>query len=547
MKSSWLDWMRPYHKEHLQGDISAGLIVAVMLIPQGMAYAMLAGMPPVTGLYAAAIPIFIYAMIGSSRQLAVGPVAVVSLLVFAGVSPLAEPGSSEYMTLAVLLMLMVGVIQLLMGVLRLGFITKFFSHAVISGFTSAAAIVIAFSQLKHIVGLPLENSQPAGAAAEAAMQLSSWNWAAVGLAAAGVIVILASKRFIPLIPGPLAAVLLGIGTVIWFNLDAAGVSIIGEVPGGLPAFSLPAVTGDAVMALLPTALTISFIGFMESFAMAKVIAAKEKQYVSADRELSGLGAANIGGSFFGGFPVTGGFSRSAVNYDAGAKTPLASIITAVLLLLTLQFFTGAFYYLPNAILASVIIVAVYKLIDWKEAVSLFKLRKADGAVWMITFGATLLIGVEQGIFIGIGISLLVFIWSSAYPHTAALGWLEESRTYRNVKRYPHAEEREGIFMLRIDAPLYFANAAFVESRIEEGLVARPETTEVILDFSGVNSMDAVAVHELEQWEKMLQDRGITLTIVDIKGPVRDILRKAEWEEDRLQMTLQNRYRTTHIR
>ncbi|NJP38954.1 SulP family inorganic anion transporter [Alkalicoccus luteus] len=546
MKSSWLDWMRPYQKEHLQGDISAGLIVAVMLIPQGMAYAMLAGMPPVTGLYAAAIPILIYAMIGSSRQLAVGPVAVVSLLVFAGVSPLAEPGSGEYVTLAVLLMLMVGVIQLLMGVFRLGFITKFFSHAVISGFTSAAAIVIAFSQLKHVVGIPLESSQPAGAATEAVMQFSSWNWAAVGLSAAGIAMILAAKRFIPMMPGPLAAVLLGIGTVIWFNLDGGGVSIIGEVPGGLPALSLPSVTGEAALALLPTALTISFIGFMESFAMAKVIAAKEKQYVSADRELSGLGAANIGGSFFGGFPVTGGFSRSAVNYDAGAKTPLASVITAVLLLLTLQFFTGAFYYLPNAILASVIIVAVYKLIDWREAIALMKLRRADGAVWLITFAATLLIGVEQGIFIGIGASLAVFIWSSAYPHTAELGWLEESGAYRNVKRYPHAEEAEGIFMLRIDAPLYFANAAFVESKIEEGLKARPQTKQVILDFSGVNSIDAVAVHELESWERMLRDREMELKIVDMKGPVRDILRKAGWQENRLYLTMQDSYQTAHI-
>nr|TXF82516.1 sulfate permease [Alkalicoccus halolimnae] len=536
---AFLEWLFHYKKENLKGDITAGIIVAIMLVPQGMAYAMLAGMPPVNGLYAATIPILLYALLGTSRQLAVGPVAVVSLLVYAGISPLAEPGSDEYITLAVVLMLMVGVIQLLMGALKLGFIVKFFSHAVISAFTSAAAIIIAFSQLKHVLGIPLESEHTLMMIGEAAGKLGEVNSWALLIALGSITLMLIVKRFIPALPGPLAAVLFGIALVYLFQLEGQGVSIIGEVPGGLPSFALPVISVDVLLTLLPTALTITFIGFMESFAMAKVIAVKEDYRLSADRELSGLGLANAGGAFFGGFPVTGGFSRSAVNYDSGAKTPLASIITAVLIMMTLIFFTGAFYYLPNAVLAAIIILAVYKLIDVKEAKSLFKLRPIDGFIWVVTFASTLIIGVEQGIIIGIVFSLLVFIWQSAYPHTAELGYLEDHNIYRNVKRFPEAVTKEGVFVLRIDAPLYFANAGFTEDRLDQAHYEKPKLTHIVLDFSGVNSIDAVALHEVEKWKHDFDTRGIAITIVEMKGPVRDIFRKAGWKEEDLHRTIQD--------
>jgi sulfate permease, SulP family len=532
-----LDWLFNYDKHNLKGDLTAGLIVAIMLVPQGMAYAMLAGMPPVTGLYAAAIPILLYALVGSSRQLAVGPVAVVSLLVYAGISPLAEPGSDEYITLALLLMLMVGVMQLLMGVLKLGFIVKFFSHAVISAFTSAAAIIIAFSQLDHILGFSIESEHLVMTIIEAVSRITEINGWALMIAAASIIIMLAVKKYVPVFPGPLAAVLFGIAVVSWFQLNQEGVSIIGEVPGGLPSFVLPAISLESAAALLPTALTITFIGFMESFAMAKVIASKENYRISANRELSGLGLANAGGSFFGGFPVTGGFSRSAVNYDAGAKTPLASVVTALLIMLILVFFTGAFYYLPNAVLAAVIILAVYKLIDIKEAKSLFKIRRIDGVVWFVTFASTLFIGVEQGIFIGIGFSLLVFIWQSAYPHTAELGYLKKEDIYRNIKRFPEAAVKEDMFILRVDAPLYFANAGFTGDKLEQVVYERKDLNHIILDFSGVNSIDAVALHEVERWKHDFEIQDIKVTIVEMKGPVRDIFRKAGWPEEELHRTL----------
>ncbi|PRO64826.1 SulP family inorganic anion transporter [Alkalicoccus urumqiensis] len=537
MKGSFLpEWMRQYEKGYIKDDVTAGIIVAVMLVPQGMAYAMLAGMPPVTGLYASIVPILIYALIGSSRQLAVGPVAVVSLLVYAGVSPLAEPGSSEYITLAVVLMMMVGLLQLLMGVLKLGFVVKFFSHAVISAFTSAAAIIIAFSQLKHVLGVPLEEEQFLPMVVEAASRLTEVNGWAFLIAAASILLLLVSKKWIPWIPGPLLVVAAGT-LFVYFSGLGQQVSIIEDVPSGLPGFAFPAVTVDHLIQLAPTALTITFIGFMESFAMAKVIAAKENYRIHANRELAGLGAANAGGAFFGGFPVTGGFSRSAVNYESGAKTPLSSIVTAFSIMLTLLFLTSLFYYLPNAVLAAIIIVAVYKLVDIKEAKTLFKLRRIDGIVWTATFAGTLILGVETGIIAGIIFSLVVFIWQSAYPHTAELGYVESDEVLRNIERFPDAVVKKDTLMLRIDAPLYFANAAFAEEKLETLIYERAELKRIVLDFSGVNSVDAVAVEEVTRWKKEWEEKGLELVIVEMRGPVRDVFMRAGWREKDLHIPL----------
>jgi SulP family sulfate permease len=416
-------WLRRYKRRDLFGDLSAGLIVAIMLIPQGMAYALLAGLPPVTGLYASTVPLVVYALFGSSRQLAVGPVAIVSLLTFSGVSLIAHQGTAEYLAFAALLALMVGVIQTVLGLVQAGFVTNFLSHAVISGFTSAAALIIGLSQLKHLLGVELHSSHSVLVLlAEAVRRFAETDLATLAIGMGSVAFLLISKRLAPRFPAPLFVVGLGSSIVYLFRLDQRGVSIVGEVPAGLPSVALPALNLDAVTALLPVALTIAFVSFMESIAVARSIAAKERDKVDANRELIGLGLANVVGSLFRAYPVTGGFSRSAVNYQAGARTPLASVITALLVVLTLLFFTPLFTYLPKAVLAAIVMVAVFGLIDLKEPRLLFRLKPVDGWTLIITFAATILIGIEQGILAGVGFSRLVFVWRSAYPHTCQHGF-----------------------------------------------------------------------------------------------------------------------------
>ncbi|MGI8866020.1 MAG: SulP family inorganic anion transporter, partial [Rubrobacteraceae bacterium] len=456
-------WLRRYKREDLGGDFSAGLIVAVMLIPQGMAYAMLAGLPPVVGLYASTIPLILYALFGSSRHLAVGPVALVSLLTLTGVSALAKPGSGEFVALAALLALMVGVIQFGLGLLRAGFVVNFLSHAVISGFTSAAAIVIGLSQLKHLLGVDLESTNSVFILLwQAAQKLGEVNLITLGIGLASIAALVLFRKVAPRFPAPLLVVTLSTLAVYVFGLQDRGVGIVGDVPQGVPSFALPAFGLDSVTSLLTIALTISFVGFMESIAVAKSIANREKYKVDANRELVSLGLANVAGSMFSAYPVTGGFSRSAVNYQSGARTPLASIITAVLIVMTLLFFTPLFYYLPNAVLAAIVMVAVYGLIDFMEPVKLFKVKKVDGWTLLITFAATLLIGIEQGILVGVAFSLALFIWRSAYPHTTEVGYLPEEDVFRNVTRYPEAQTFPNTLVVRVDASLYFANAAFWE-------------------------------------------------------------------------------------
>lgn len=522
-------WLRRYRHEDLGGDLSAGLIVAVMLIPQGMAYAMLAGLPPVVGLYASTIPLIIYALFGSSRQLAVGPVAIVSLLTLTGVSAVAEPGSGEFIALAALLALMVGVIQFGLGLLRVGFVVNFLSHAVVSGFTSAAAIVIGLSQLQHLLGVELESTHSSLVLLwNAAQKLGEANLITLAIGLSSIALLVLFRRIAPRFPAPILVVALTALAVYGFGLPEMGVSIVGDVPQGVPSFALPAFDIDSVTTLLTIALTISFVGFMESIAVAKSIANREKYKVDANKELVGLGLANVAGSVFSAYPVTGGFSRSAVNYQSGARTPLASVVTAVLVILTLLFFTPLFYYLPNAVLAAIVMFAVYSLIDFREPVRLFRIKKADGWTLLITFAATFLIGIEQGIVVGVVLSLALFIWRSAYPHTTEVGYLPEEDVFRNVNRYPEAETFPNTLIARVDRSLYFANAAFWENWLNDAVLNRPDLRYLILDFSAVNDVDAVALETLEDLMVSLQKRDVEIQIAGMKGPVRDIVEKAGW-------------------
>jgi len=524
-----ISWLKSYDKKNLSSDLMAGLIVAVMLIPQGMAYALLAGLPPVVGLYASTIPLIIYALFGSSRQLAVGPVAIVSLLTLSGVSLIAEPGSTEFIALAALLALMVGVIQFTLGLMRAGFIINFLSHAVISGFTSAAAIIIGLSQLKHLLGIQLPGSHSVFETLyQTTLRLGQTHLITLTIGILSIATLVLFKRYAKRFPASLLVVIVSTLAVYFFKLNEQGVSIVGEVPQGFPSLALPNLSVESIQALLPIALTISFISFMESIAVAKSIASKEKYKIDANKELIGLGLANVVGAVFKGYPVTGGFSRTAVNYQAGAKTPLASIITAILVSTTVLFFTPLFYYLPNSVLAAIIMVAVYGLIDIQEALHLFRLKPIDGWTLVLSFVATLSLGVEMGILIGASFSLAVFIWRSAYPHSAELGYLKDEDIYRNTSRFPEAQTFKNILILRIDASLYFANMAYLETRLNSATAEKPNLQSIILDFSAVNDMDAVAIATLEEQMQTFKTQGITVMIAAMKGPVRDLVKKANW-------------------
>ena len=523
-----LDWLPNYKKKNLSGDISAGITVGVMLIPQGMAYAMLAGLKPIYGLYAATVPLILYAIFGTSRQLAVGPVAVVSLLIASGVGALAEIGSDSFLGMAILLSLLIGVFQLIMGVFKVGFIVNFLSHPVLSGFISAAAVYIAFSQMKHVLGISIPRGKVHETAYNIYLKFGEINKYTLAVGLGGIVTIIVLKKINKRIPFPLVVVLLGMGVGYALGLDAMpyNVSIVGDVPDGLPSFTVPTVTYEAVTSLLPIALTIALIGFTESIAVAKSIQKKHKNYeIDASQELLALGIANIGASFFQAFPTMGGFARSAVNDQSGAKTNLAGIISATVVILTLLFLTPYFYYLPNAILASIIIVAVFGLIDFKEAKHLWKTDRRDFAMFIITAIATLTLGVEQGIMVGVGVSIVGLILRVSYPHMAELGLDEQSRKYLNVERFEHINPADEILIVRLDAQLFFANTRYFLDKLKSLEEKRGDIKAVIIDASGVNGMDSSAVHAISDLVEDYQKRNIRFLMTSVKGPVRDILRR----------------------
>ncbi|MEM7511139.1 MAG: solute carrier family 26 protein [Bacteroidota bacterium] len=520
----FLTWIPGYDRKNLSGDISAGLTVGVMLIPQGMAYAMLAGLPPIYGLYASTIPLLIYALFGTSPQLAVGPVAMDSLLVASGVSQFAEIGTSEYISMAILLALMVGVIQLLMGVFRLGFLVNFLSHPVLVGFTSAAALIIATSQLTHLLGIDIPRLKVHETLLLVSKQLSTINFPTLLMGIGGIGLLVIAKRAKRRIPGPLIIVALGILITYFFSLPEIGIKIVEDIPAGLPSVSLPEITTSRVSQLLPIAITIAFIGFMESIAISKALESKHKSYeVVPNQELTAIGLANSLGSFFSGFPVTGGFSRSAVNDQAGAKTGLASIITAGIIVLTLLFLTPIFYFLPKTVLAAIIMSAVLGLINIKAARHLWKTDKKEFALFLFTAIATLALGIKEGILLGVVLSLLMVIYRISYPHIAILGKIPGSNDYRNINRFTNLITHQHIFIFRFDAQLYFANINYFKNFLNSHIQANSDIQHIILDAGPINTMDSSAIYALKEIMENLQKQGITLYLVDVKGPIRDTL------------------------
>lgn len=522
-----LDQLADYSSDALKSDLSAGITVGVMLIPQGMAYALIAGLPPIYGLYASLIPLVGYALFGTSRQLAVGPVALVSLLVAASVAPMAEGDPNRYIMLTLTLTIMVGVLQFVMGLLRFGFLVNFLSHPVLSGFTSAAALVIGLSQLKHLLGVDIERSNYIHEILWGAVQ--QWeviHWPTVALGLVGIAILVGLRRWSRAIPGALVVVVLGTGAVWLLGGAQTGVSIVGDVPSGLPGFVIPAFSWSDVQALVPGALTIGLVGFMESIAVAKVYARRNGYSLDADKELVGLGMANIAGAFFQSYPTTGGFSRTAVNGDAGAKTNMAGIISAVVIALTLLLLTPLFYYMPKAVLASIVMVAVAGLVDWNEARYLWRVDRRDLALMGLTFAATLSLGIEEGILAGVIVSLIAVIHQSATPHTAIMGRLPDSTTYRNLKRSPEAITRADVMIVRMDAALYFANVSTFKDLIGEIDTKNDALRAIVIDMYPVNRIDSTAAHALHEVIETCHDDGVDLYLAGLKGPVHDVLGRA---------------------
>jgi SulP family sulfate permease len=521
-----------YGQEKLRGDLSAGLTVGVMLIPQGMAYALIAGLSPIYGLYASLVPLVLYALFGTSRQLAVGPVAMVSLLVAAAVAPIADGNTQLYVGLALLLSLMVGVLQFGLGAARFGFLVNFLSHPVLSGFTSAAAFIIGLSQLKHLLGIDLPRSNFIHEILWAAgSRLGEVHGLTLLLGLGSIFLLVGLRWWNRSLPGALVAVAVTTVLVWALGLAQQGVAIVGSVPSGLPSPSMPPLDWGYVQQLAPSALAIGLVGFMESIAVAKVYASRHRYEVDANQELIGLGLANIAGAFFSAYPTTGGFSRTAVNDEAGARTNLAAIFSAGIIALTLLFLTPLFYYLPKAVLAAIIMVAVAGLVDWEEARYLWKVDRRDFGLMALTFVATLGLGIEQGILVGVIVSLIVVIYESSTPHTALMGRLPDTETYRNLKRNPEAMTRSHVVIVRMDANLYFANVSTFQDLLLDLDVNDPALQAIVVDMYPVNQIDSTATHALHEIIETCRRNGVELYMAGVKGPVKDVLDAAGLSEE----------------
>lgn len=520
-----LEWLPKYNIKLLGSDLLAGLTVGVMLIPQGMAYGLLAGLDPIYGLYAGIVPLILYPLFGTSGQISIGPTALVSLLVLAGVSQYAELNTQRYLELAVITALMAGLIQVLLGLFKWGFLINFLAHPVISGFTSAAAIIIGLSQFNNLFGLSLERSNQIHVVMGRLFEsLGDIHYPTLLLGVGGIAFMLILRRIHRSIPSALLAAIAGILITKFAQLDTMGVAILRDIPQGLPSFSAPSITLADIQMLLPLALTISVISFIESLAIAAAITNKYKApKVDPDQELIALGLTKLIGGFFQAFPTTGSFTRSAVNAEAGAKTGMASIFGAVLLGVTLLFLTPLFYFLPKAILASIIMVSVIGLINVKEAIHLFKTDRRDFYTLLATFLATLILGIQLGVLSGLLLSIAFMVYQNAKPHMAVLGRVPDTHHYRSISRFSNAIKNDDILIIRFDAQLYFANAAFFEQGILDLIDQEKGLKLLILDMSNIHDIDSTGVHALEELLLRLQQRDIELKVANPIGPLRDAL------------------------
>lgn len=538
-----LDWGRQYSRATLASDLVAAVIVTIMLIPQSLAYALLAGLPPEAGLYASILPLLLYTLFGSSRVLAVGPVAVVSLMTAATIGQVAAAGTAGYATAALTLAFLSGAILLLMGALRLGFLANFLSHPVVAGFISASGLLIAASQIGPLTGLKAEGHTLAEQLASLAGQIAQINLPTLAIGAAslgflfwvrwGLKPLLRRMGLGPRLAdllaktGPVLAIL-GTSLAVWsLDLAAQGVAVVGAVPQSLPPFTLPSFDVALLQDLLLPAALIALIGFVESVSVGQTLAAKRRQRIDPDQELVALGAANLGASVSGGFPVTGGFARSVVNFDAGAETPAAGAFTALGLALAALYLTPAIAFLPKATLAATIVVAVLSLVDLSILRRAFAYSRADFAAVAATMTVTLLAGVEMGVSAGVLLSLLLHLFRTARPHVAEVGLVPGTEHFRNIHRFT-VETDPAILTLRVDESLYFANTRYLEDLILARVPGDAALRHVILMCSAVNEIDLSALETLESLDHRLRDMGVTLHLSEVKGPVMDRLRRTEF-------------------
>ncbi|MBW8243024.1 solute carrier family 26 protein [Muricauda oceani] len=523
----FLSWIATYNKSLLQKDLISGTTVGIMLIPQGMAYAMIAGMPPIYGLYAALVPQLVYALMGTSRQLAVGPVAMDSLLVAAGVGALGLVNEEDYIATVLFLTLLIGGIQFLMGIFKMGFFVNFLSKPVISGFTSAAAILIGFGQLNHILGTNFaQSSRIHELIGNIIGSLEYVHWLTFGLGAGSILLIFVLNRFIKKLPVPLFMVVLGILAVAIFGLETQGIHIVGEIPKGLPGFQAPEFQWDKIGQLMPIAITVALFGFMESVSIAKTVEEKHPEYeLDADQELRALGVSNILGSFFQSFSVSGSFSRTAVNDQAGAKTGMSLIFSTLIIAGVLLFLTPLFYNLPAVILGAIIIVSVVGLIDIKYPLILWKNRKDEFLLLFATFLMTLFIGLMEGILFGVLLSLMLLVYRISKPHMAVLGRIKDTSYFKNIDRFSGDVEIEADkLVLRFDAQLYFGNKDYFKKQLYRQIDKKgPVLKYIILNAEPINYIDSSAASMLERVILDLRQRNIHFLIAAAIGPTRDIL------------------------
>jgi SulP family sulfate permease len=517
-----------YGNFQLRTEFMAGLTVAALLVPQGIAYALLAGLPPVMGLYASILPMIVYALTGSGRQTSVGPVTVDSLMLVLGLSTIATAGTVTYIALAIVLTAVIGVSQLAMGALRLGFLVNFLSYPVLAGFTSAVAIITALGQLHHLLGI----QQPQfpylyEAVFDVAARVGEANLATLAIGVSCILLLLGFTKLSPKVPGPLTMVVVAIALSFAFGLDQHGVKVLGDVPRGFPELSLPNLDWAQIKQLLPLALTMALVGFAQTISVGKSLGNKFGYDIDANRELAALGLANVSSSVSQGYVVSGSLGRSALNATAGARTPLAAIVTALCILLTALFFTPLFRYLPDVTLAAILVVSSLRLIDIREIRYLFNVKMTEGLLLVFTFLATLSFGVMQGLLLGIVASILLFITLNTRPYTAILGRLPNTNIFRNVEHFPESQTIPGLVILRIDASLYFANVVFLKARIHE--ICRGyegQLHALILDASAVNDLDSSADTALHQLSDEFKKQGIAFYIAGVKAPVRAVMQRS---------------------